>query len=195
MKRYFLDTEFIERGRQFPIELISVALICQDGRSYYAESSEFDPAHANQWVCDNVLSKLLFDDLRRKAIRQIAAEIREFVTADGQRPEFWGYYADYDWVVFCQMFGAMVDLPKGFPMYCRDLKQWCDDLGNPELPKCDGEHNALTDARWNLRVFEFLMAREGALIGNAVTDAINEYSFTVASEAHRRICFDRRAGE
>jgi len=40
--------------------------------------------------------------------------------------EFYAYYADYDWVVFCQLFGTMNDLPKGFPVYCIDLKQELD---------------------------------------------------------------------
>lgn len=43
------------------------------------------------------------------------------------QPEFYAYYADYDWVVFCSLFGTMMDLPKGFPMYCKDLKQLFDD--------------------------------------------------------------------
>lgn len=41
--------------------------------------------------------------------------------------EFYAYYADYDWVLFCSLFGRMIDLPKGFPMYCKDLKQMLDD--------------------------------------------------------------------
>lgn len=73
------------------------------------------------------------------------------------KPEIWAYYADYDWVAFCQLFGTMMDLPKGFPMYCRDLKQWYDMLGNPKLPEQGkGEHNALEDARWNKQAWEFL---------------------------------------
>jgi hypothetical protein len=71
--------------------------------------------------------------------------------------EFWGYYADYDWVAFCQLFGKMINLPKGFPMYCNDIKQLAMDMGNPELPKQQsGEHNALSDAWWNKQTYEFL---------------------------------------
>jgi hypothetical protein len=40
--------------------------------------------------------------------------------------KFYGYYSDYDWVVFCWLFGKMIDWPKGFPMYCIDLKQELD---------------------------------------------------------------------
>lgn len=74
-------------------------------------------------------------------------------------PEIWGYFADYDWVAVCQLFGTMMDLPWGWPMYCRDIKQWCDMLGNPQLPEQGkGEHNALADARWNRTAWEFLAA-------------------------------------
>lgn len=74
-----------------------------------------------------------------------------------EKPEIWGYYCDYDWVVFCQLFGTMMDLPASFPMYCRDIKQWCDYLGNPKLPKQqEGEHDALADAKWNKQAWEFL---------------------------------------
>ena len=54
----------------------------------------------------------------------------------------------------------MMDLPKGFPMYCRDLKQLADSKGNPRLPKQEStEHNALEDARWNKQAYEFLEIR------------------------------------
>lgn len=42
-------------------------------------------------------------------------------------PEFYGYYSAYDHVALCWLFGKMMDLPKGFPMYTRDLKQVMDD--------------------------------------------------------------------
>ena len=75
-----------------------------------------------------------------------------------ESPEFWAYYADYDWVVFCQLFGTMMDLPEGFPMYCQDLKQEMDRLQVPldDLPPQDGEHNALEDARWNKAAYDKL---------------------------------------
>jgi len=39
----------------------------------------------------------------------------------------------------------------------RDLKQLCDEKGNPKLPEQGkGEHNALADACWNMKAYEFL---------------------------------------
>lgn len=41
--------------------------------------------------------------------------------------EFFGYMCDYDHVAFSWLFGKMNDLPKGFPMYSKDLKQVLDE--------------------------------------------------------------------
>ncbi len=151
--RYFIDTEFMESGHLFPITLLSIGIAAEDGREFYAVNGEADHTLANEWVKANVLPHLGKNNIMRHV--GIGHEIVDFIGDD--HPTFWGYYADYDWVVFAQLFGAMIDLPKGWPMYCRDLKQWCDDLGNPKLPPQDStEHNALYDARWNRIVWDFL---------------------------------------
>ena len=102
--------------------------------------------------------RMAWEGSRRMSLSEIRDEILEFVGADPS-PEFWGYYADYDWVVFCQIFGAMIDLPKGWPMYCRDLKQLADEKGNPKLPALANtiEHHALYDARETKMRYEWLM--------------------------------------
>lgn len=154
--KFFLDTEFIEDGKT--IDLVSLALVTENGAELYRESCEFDPTKASPWVKENVLSKLsLIPGSTRESIK---SDVISFVeTHKGiDKPVFWGYFADYDWVVFCQLFGTMMRLPKGYPMYCRDLKQLCDSLGNPDLPTIGkNEHRALADARWNKRAFDFLL--------------------------------------
>lgn len=54
--RYFYDTEFIEDGAT--ITLVSIGIVAEDGREYYAVSTDFDGARANHWVRENVLAKL-----------------------------------------------------------------------------------------------------------------------------------------
>ena len=54
--RYFYDTEFIDDG--YTIELISIGVVAEDGREYYAVSTEFNPDRAGSWVRANVLPKL-----------------------------------------------------------------------------------------------------------------------------------------
>lgn len=159
MSRFFLDTEFIEDGKT--IELISIGIVADGGASYYGVSSECDYSKASEWVKTNVLPCV--GRMPPKTRAEIRADIVSFIESYSgkEKPEFWGYYSAYDWVAFCQLFGTMMELPKGYPMYCRDLKQLCVLLGNPKLPEqslLDGpEHHALSDARWNKRMYEFLI--------------------------------------
>lgn len=274
--KYFLDTEFLEGtqktwfGQTNPtIDLISIGIVAEDGREYYAISKDFNLKEAwnrydetynadykpnfgggsdghynpqfirDYWIRDNVL-KPIFIELRAKEVEEyniaqkrnviidfptykfdyksfkklinkygksnkhIAEEIKDFISYKqfykdtcqvglyqdsfydlriedlkqrNMLPQFYGYYSDYDWVVFCWLFGRMIDLPKGFPMYCIDLKQWKDqiikraynrarndfekkiilDMDNmKDYPKQINEHNALDDARWNYELYKFL---------------------------------------
>jgi hypothetical protein len=147
--RFWVDTEFIEDGKT--IDLISIGIVSDDARFYYAESEECDLSRASDWVNQNVVPHLHGP---RKPRSVIAEEVRQFM---GEKPEIWAYYADYDWVTLCQLYGTMMDLPKGWPMYCRDLKQWCDQLGHTKLPEQTGdEHHALEDARWVQMAWYFL---------------------------------------
>ena len=151
--RYFLDTEFYEDGSTN--EMISLALVedVMDRELYFAVEHDQERAKSgNPWLVENVYPQLPPESewVSREELR---ASILAFVA---ERPEFWGYYADYDWVVLCQLFGRMIDLPKGWPMYCRDLKQLLDERGNPRFPKQLDEHNALADARWAMQVWRSL---------------------------------------
>lgn len=142
--RIFFDTEFYEDGQT--IQLISIALVREDGARYVAETEQ---AHAlarmSPWLEQNVLPHLRGGKNIRPT-EAIAAEIRAFV---GEKPEFWAYYADYDWVALCQLYGRMIDLPEGWPMFCRDVKQLHVERGSPALPDASKhEHDALADALW-----------------------------------------------
>lgn len=250
---YFLDTEFLEGtqktlfGKSKPtIDLISVGIICEDGREYYAISKDFNLKEAwnrwqqrtgegdknniepkYYWLRENVL-KPIFIELRAKEYayanqalyranvyistedlkfnyrtikrlikkygktnKQIAEEIKYFVANrpigvkkeqwildyDTKDVHFYGYYSDYDWVVFCWLFGKMINLPKGFPMFAFDLQQESDRIYNLkkeeyikrggknfinklsnhlDYPKQTNEHNALSDAKWNFELYKFL---------------------------------------
>jgi hypothetical protein len=145
MSRLWFDTEFIEDGRT--IDLLSIGIVREDGAEYYAEPAEADRDRAGPWVRENVLPHLTGPVLPRQVIRD------EIVAFAGRHPEWWAYYADYDWVALCQLFGPMVELPETWPMYCRDLKQLADERRPPVdlstlVPTPETEHHALADARW-----------------------------------------------
>ena len=168
MTRYFFDTEFIEDGRT--IDLISIGMVAEDGRELYAESSEADLARASDWVRENVIAHLWSQQADKRDAnrwsrdvgiggllrrRDIAREIVAFCDpATYGNPEIWAYYADYDWVALCQLFGTMMDLPKGWPMFAYDLRQWLNHRGLADVSQPDDmPHNALSDARWVAETF------------------------------------------
>jgi hypothetical protein len=168
--KYFLDTEFYEDGST--IDLISIAVVAEDGREFYACSTEARLDRVSPWVREHVLPQLpRYDDKMWISRSTIAQRLDRFVyTLSDPRlpmhdrgPQFWAYFADYDWVALCQLFGTMMTLPQHFPRHCMDLKQWAVQLGvNKDnvlsgWPKQEhGEHNALHDARWNAELYAFL---------------------------------------
>lgn len=151
--RIFIDTEFIEDGKT--IDLLSIGLVKENGECYYAVNKEADLTKACEWVKGNVIPNLFINDFTEvnysKSREQIKNDILEFCNGV---TEFWGYYSDYDWVVFCQLFGKMIDLPDGWPMFCLDVKQIMHALGinkedilkSKDVSKSYIEHNALEDA-------------------------------------------------
>jgi hypothetical protein len=163
--KYFFDTEFIEDGKT--IDLLSIGIVAEDGREFYQCNQDAQLDRADEWIIWNVYPNLpvKYSDRWYWNARKIDvdnpsnhtsvvvphSDIRDrakaFIGKD-DKPEFWAYYADYDWVAFCQLFGRMVDLPSGWPRYCMDLKQFLMSIGNPKLQKPAGAHNALHDARW-----------------------------------------------
>lgn len=278
--KYFIDTEFLEGtqdktflglkvGTTKPIiDLISIALVSDDNREYYAISKDFNLKEAwNRfdlvtmtniggigdtptqkkvyWIRENVLRPIWEEKCKEgfsfkdspmtphgiktlftyknfkylinkygKTNEQISDEIFEFVNPSSGEDtlnykswnrhlnkfkvlayenlpiEFYGFMSAYDHVALCWLFGKMIDLPKGFPMYTIDLQQeldrkvselknnrpdglLCERLRNVEYPtmierdniqefydypKQTNEHNALSDAKFNKQLYEFLQS-------------------------------------
>jgi hypothetical protein len=142
--RFWYDTEFIEDGRT--IELVSIGVVAEDGREYYAVSTEFDPDRAVPWVRDNVLNQLPAPgDPAWRGRGQIRDDLLELL---GTEPQLWAWIAPYDHLVLAQLWGDMPALPHHLPRYTRDVKQLWDSLGRPPLPsQPSGLHHALDDAR------------------------------------------------
>jgi hypothetical protein len=173
--KYFIDTEFHEHkkpikflgitiAKVWTIDLISIGIVSEDGRTYYAINRDLNLKHAkkNKWLNDNVLKKLpekreLYpphgsprlwqESMRWLPMEQIKQEVIDFCGGklqcddfgncfyeykNNDFPEFYGYYGSYDWVVFCWVFGTMMQLPNDFPMYIKDLKQMLDEWVNKQ---------------------------------------------------------------
>jgi hypothetical protein len=154
--RYFYDTEFIEDG--VTIELVSIGVVDEKGREFYAVSTEFDPARAGQWVRDNVLDKLPSPADKAWADRAAIRErLLNYLSPHGEPAELWAWFAAYDHVALAQLWGAMPALPRQLPRFTRDLRQRWEDVGKPALPAAPQDaHDALADAKHNLRRWQII---------------------------------------
>lgn len=154
--RFFYDCEFIEDG--LTIDLVSIGVVDEEGREFYAVSTEFDPARAGQWVRKHVLPQLpppASDSWSSRA--RIRDDLYEFLTADRAEIELWAWYAAYDHVALAQLWGAMPALPPRLPKFTRDLRQRWEAVGKPKLPSAPSNaHDALADARHNLRRWKII---------------------------------------
>lgn len=153
--RYFYDCEFIEDGRT--IDLVSIGVAAEDGREFYAVSTEFDESRAGKWVRSNVLPKL---PPRTSPVWKSRSKLRDdllkfLIPRPGVTPELWAWVGAYDHVAYCQLWGDMTALPQSLPRFTRELKQYWEDEGRPPLPPAPADaHDALADARHNLVKYE-----------------------------------------
>lgn len=183
---YFFDTEFYEDGER--IHLISIGIVSEDGRELYFENADFDWSIVpkDHWIQTNVRPHLIHDTEPTaghfagvtQPRSRIALGVKNFVTfpLGDSKHTFYGYFADYDWVVLCQLFGRMVDLPKGFPFFAMDLKQMMVERGltgewkRKVCPDPAGEHNALVDAKWNYMLHNAILSvSAGYIVDHATT--------------------------
>lgn len=153
--RFFYDTEFLERGPDYPVSLISIGIVREDGHSLYLVAADalWNEIGRHPWLRENVVPSLPLvlttstDDTWTASWEadapvypreEIAAAVRDFCVPPAKMrkiagpTEMWGWYSGYDHVVLSQLFGGMSDLPEGMPMYTRDLKQeidlWCEEF-------------------------------------------------------------------
>lgn len=148
--RYFYDTEFIEDGTT--IDIVSIGVVDENGREFYAVSTEFNPDKAGQWVREHVLDKLPSPADPAWCDRATMRDrLMKFLNRGRDRVELWAWFAAYDHVALAQLWGDMPALPRELPRFTRELRQRWEDVGKPSLPPPPSDaHDALADARHNL---------------------------------------------
>ena len=185
---YAFDTEFLEDGRT--IDLISIGIVADDGREYYAINADMPVARIreHEWLMANVVPFLPLkqeslsvqrpgidmadrgrrgwvvdlDDLRVKPHRIIAKEVLDFLADGEHEPELWAFYGAYDHVAYAQLWGPMAQLPNGLPMRTSDIAQSLDEFDAwRDMPRQDP--GIVHDALADARhVMEVLKYIEGA---------------------------------
>lgn len=163
--KIYYDCEFREDGKT--IDLISIGMVGEDGREYYAVNADCDweRVWTDPWLMEHVVPSIptILEgsalDMYNPVVKTkdvIAYEVRDFILSYAE-PALWAWYGSYDHVAYAQLFGRMIHLPEGLPMHTNDLKQECERLGNPRVPQqAEGSHNALASARHNKVIADFL---------------------------------------
>jgi hypothetical protein len=165
MTKVFFDTEF--SGLHQNTTLISIGLVAESGETFYAELDDYDEKQVNDWIRENVISKLRLEQRGLTARgnsseyfgnkKQLAAYLRTWLN-QFEYIEIWSNCLAYDWVLFCQLFGGAFEVPKNvyyIPFdICTSFKEKGidPDISREEFTKeifkdqTVNKHNALYDA-------------------------------------------------
>ena len=171
--RIYYDFEFIEDG--YTIEPISLGMYRNDGAMLYLVNNSpvtMQRAISIPWLYEHVVTQLPYTldiDRNLHMIRPIpnrehpdftalvnlsdmAVMAEEFILSTPD-VELWADYAAYDHVTLCQLFGPMIELPDGIPMFTHEFQQKVRYSGvdmsqcpSYEDPRGRIEHHAMYDA-------------------------------------------------
>ena len=171
--KVFFDTEFT--GLHAKTTLISIGLVDEDGRTFYAEFTDYDKKQLDGWLQDNVIDNLTISNSGSVAHMLAAGEGVDLMDRfAGRTPyireklekwlsaydsvEMWSDCLAYDWVLFNNIWGHAFDIPKNIYYIPFDictmmkLKGVDPDINREEyafnaVPAIARKHNALWDAQ------------------------------------------------
>ena len=138
MTKVFFDTEFT--GLHQNTTLISIGLISECGKTFYAEFNDYDKTQIDKWLQNNVINNLKFKEPKQgedeyyvatrseenKApndlYKSFSIELRDETSVvkhqllqwleQFEQVEIWSDCLSYDWVIFNQIFGHAFYIPK-----------------------------------------------------------------------------------
>lgn len=134
MNLYF-DTEFT--GLHKDTTLISIGIISEDGRTFYAELNDYDESQIDDWLQENVIDNLYlgkifgpegfesrnlitneegtkilsYDFIIKDSMEMVATELKRWIEQFDDI-KIWSDCLAYDWVLFNHLFGHAFNLPK-----------------------------------------------------------------------------------
>lgn len=181
MTKVFFDTEFT--GLHQNTTLISIGLISECGKTFYAELNDYDKSQIDEWINKNVVEKLVFNEGNNALIDNIDFYTDSFDNYVGkcnliklkieltkwlqqfEQVEMWSDCLSYDWVLFNQLFGHAFNIPKNVYYIPFDIctllkaKGIDPDISREEfsnMKENSQKHNALWDAKVIKRCYELL---------------------------------------
>ena len=161
--KIFFDTEFT--GLHKNTTLISLGCVDENGRTFYAEFTDYDKSQVNGWIKENVIKNLSYTkkksffrkngafehDWRIRGDKTMVREALEEWLNQYSFVEFVSDVCHYDMVLLADLFGGAFSLPKNINSSCHDINQdiaefygnvterWAFEKSREEILKESGE--------------------------------------------------------
>jgi hypothetical protein len=165
MVKLFMDTEFT--GLHKDTTLISIGIVSDTGKEFYAELTDFDENQVDDWIKENVIDNLMYSDLEdfheevgsvtlvKGPKEEIEAVLTEWL-AQFRSIELWSDCHHYDIVLFHDIFGGAFSVPSNVYYIPYDISTVFKIFGiDPDIsreafidaPVRGDKHNSLYDAK------------------------------------------------
>lgn len=179
--KVFFDTEFT--GLHQHTTLVSIGMVAEDGKTFYAELNDYDEEQIDSWLESNVLQKLHYKDQKFRpankfssrehmrllgSTKQVALALESWL-GQFDKVEMWSDCLAYDWMLFNQIFGHAFSIPGNVYYIPFDICTYFKLKGlDPDISRegfigysVKGEkHNALYDAQVIKACYEKLAGEE-----------------------------------
>lgn len=177
--KVFFDTEFT--GLHQETTLISIGLVSEDGKTFYAEFTDYDKNQLDEWLQINVIANLVIHEDReiyqkvtddeviyKGDTGYIKSRLQEWLE-QFEQVEMWSDCLAYDWMLFNQLYGHAFNIPKNvyyipfdictaFKLKGIDPDVSREDYSGAWKWDVENKHNALHDARVIKACYEELMS-------------------------------------
>jgi len=174
--RVYFDTEFT--GLHKHTTLISIGLIAENNHTFYAELTDYDETQVDNWLEDNVMNNLLFNDYAyikedyqtamKGDTQAVKRELSKWLS-QFEQVEMWSDCLSYDWVLFNHIFGHAFLIPDNVYYIPFDLctlfkiKGIDPDVNREEFARMtsgEQKHNALWDAKIIKKCYDKMMTKK-----------------------------------
>ena len=160
--KLFMDMEFT--GLHQNTSLISIGIVSEDSNCFYGERTDFNKSQLERWHYENVLphlkqykpDEIMTEDNVNTVIGSgdiLLAALKPWLN-QYKEIEIWSDCLAYDWVLFCQLFGGAMSVPKNIHYIPYDICTLFKaagidpDINREEFANIKGpKHNALHDAK------------------------------------------------
>lgn len=147
--KIFFDTEFT--GLHQGTTLMSIGLVDENGRTFYAELDDYDKQQVDDWIRDNVITN--FTNENTMNMKELEDSLTEWFEEYGS-VEIWSDCLAYDWVLFNNIWGHAFSIPKNIYYIPFDICTLMKangvdpDINREKFAGIKGDkHNSLHDAR------------------------------------------------